>query len=181
MLAALLLFLAAFTLASAAPADLSKRYTGVLIQSHRSGLCLSRYGPPRFTNGVPIQTTDCQSADRWNINPGSGSVFLTGTNWALDAGTGRDNNEPVRIWTSYPGLFQQTWYYTNDHRLAITGGNQCLDESLPEGYRGLQTYQCTTGNTNQIFYILQNPPAITTPVKVVTKTATKSKAAEPTI
>lgn len=38
-----------------------------------------------------------------------------------------------------------SWYYTDDDRIAITGGNQCLDD---DGTR-LQTYQCTTGNTNQ--------------------------------
>lgn len=37
------------------------------------------------------------------------------------------------------------WYYTDDNRIAQTGGNQCLDE----GDNGIQTYQCTTGNTNQ--------------------------------
>jgi len=33
-----------------------------------------------------------------------------------------------QTWQSYPGLFQQTWYLTADGRIAITGGNQCLDE-----------------------------------------------------
>jgi hypothetical protein len=34
----------------------------------------------------------------------------------------------VQTWTSYPGLAAQTWYLTADGRIAITGGNQCLDE-----------------------------------------------------
>jgi hypothetical protein len=34
----------------------------------------------------------------------------------------------VQTWTSYPGLAAQTWYLTIDGRIAITGGNQCLDE-----------------------------------------------------
>lgn len=55
------------------------------------------------------------------------------------------NNQGLKLWTCYPGLFQQTWYYTDDRRIAITGGNQCLDE----GTNGVQTYQCTPGNTNQ--------------------------------
>ena len=37
------------------------------------------------------------------------------------------------------------WYLTGDNRIAITGGTMCLDE----GDNGPQTYQCTTGNTNQ--------------------------------
>ena len=40
---------------------------------------------------------------------------------------------------------RDSWYFTDDKRIAITGGNQCLDDSGS----GLQTWQCTTGNTNQ--------------------------------
>ncbi|WVQ80077.1 hypothetical protein IAT38_002178 [Cryptococcus sp. DSM 104549] len=159
--------LSALALTSAAPTGpspaLSKRYSGVLIQSFHSGLCLSRYGP-RPTDGTPVQTVDCQYADRWDISPGSGSIIVTGTNYALDAGTGTENNEPVKIWTSYPGLFQQTWYYTDDNRIAITGGDQCLDEAYAAGHGGLQTYQCTTGNTNQIFTVIEEAPVTSTAV-----------------
>ena len=42
-----------------------------------------------------------------------------------------------------------SWYLTDDNRIAITGGDQCLDE----GDQGIQTWQCTTGNTNQVFYV----------------------------
>ena len=38
-----------------------------------------------------------------------------------------------------------SWYFTDDDRLAITGGVQCLDE----GDNGVQTYSCETGNGNQ--------------------------------
>ena len=38
-----------------------------------------------------------------------------------------------------------SWYLTGDNRIAITGGNQCLDEDATN----VQIYQCTTGNTNQ--------------------------------
>lgn len=48
-----------------------------------------------------------------------------------------------------------SWYLTGDNRIAITGGNQCLDE----GDNGPQTYQCTTGNTNQSAYIHYHPRA----------------------
>lgn len=41
--------------------------------------------------------------------------------------------------------FDTSWYLTPDNRIAITGGDQCLDQ----GDNGPQTYQCTTGNTNQ--------------------------------
>ena len=37
------------------------------------------------------------------------------------------------------------WYYTDDNRIAQTGGTQCL----VEGTNGIQTYQCSPGNNNQ--------------------------------
>ncbi|WVF69500.1 hypothetical protein IAT40_004277 [Kwoniella sp. CBS 6097] len=147
-------FLAALSLTSASPTPtrthLDKRYDGVRIQSYRDGTCLTPYGP-RLYDGIQVRTTQCQYAPRWDISPGSGSVILHDTGYALDAGTGRDNNEIVKMWTSYPGLFQQTWYLTDDQRIAITGGDQCLDQG--DNY-GTQTYRCTTGNTNQVWNIL---------------------------
>lgn len=51
----------------------------------------------------------------------------------------------LQIWQSYPGLFQQTFYWTDDNRLAITGGNQCITNT-PSG----PSYQpCGTGNADQ--------------------------------
>ncbi|KAK8847670.1 hypothetical protein IAR55_005529 [Kwoniella newhampshirensis] len=146
-----LLIIALFVLltTSAAPTSntniLVKRYTGVKIQSYRDGLCLRPTGV-RWGDGTQVLSTTCDMGALWDINPGSGSLVLSGTTLALDAGTGTENKEIVKLWTSYPGLYQQTWYLTTDDRIAITGGNQCLDE----GPDGPQTYQCTTGNTNQI-------------------------------
>ncbi|KGB75524.1 hypothetical protein I307_00799 [Cryptococcus deuterogattii 99/473] len=135
-------------LVSATP--FTKRYSGAKIQSYRDGKCLSPNSND-YSNGVQVVTVNCDQAKTWDINPGSGSVILHGTNFALDAGTGADNNEIVKIWTSYPGLFQQTWFLTGDKRIAITGGNQCLDE----GDSGPQTYQCTPYNTNQVWNVLE--------------------------
>lgn len=45
--------------------------------------------------------------------------------------------------------FGTSWYLTPDNRIAITGGDQCLDQ----GDNGPQTYQCTTGNTNQSMFL----------------------------
>lgn len=57
----------------------------------------------------------------------------------------------VKIWTCYPGLKQQQWYYTNDNRLALTGQGLCLD--LPSGntanFQQLQVWACGNGNANQ--------------------------------
>ncbi|WVQ94379.1 hypothetical protein IAU59_001458 [Kwoniella sp. CBS 9459] len=157
LLALLPLLLLPFTEAN--PVNV-KRYSGVKIQSYRSRKCLSPAGNgPNYNDGTQVITVDCANAKTWDINPGSGSIILHGNGKAIDAGTGRDNNEIVKLWTSYPTLFQQTWYLTGDARIAITGGDQCLDE----GDNGPQTYKCTTGNTNQIWYIVNGdnpqPPA----------------------
>ncbi|WVQ75575.1 hypothetical protein IAR50_005202 [Cryptococcus sp. DSM 104548] len=133
------------------PRDISKRATNMRIKSYRDGTCLTPAGA-KWGIGTAVTTGDCSTAPTWTISNGTGSIILEPTNTvpqlALDAGTGADNNEALKIYTSYPGLFQQTWYYTDDLRIAITGGDQCLDQ----GDNGPQTYQCTTGNTNQIWY-----------------------------
>ena len=124
---------------------LNKRYTNSVIQSGRNGQCLSLPAGVSASNGVGLVTTSCNTATRWDINPGSGSVIVSGTNFALDAGVPQGNNAIAKVWQSYPGSPQQTWFLTTDNRIAVTGGNQCLDQ----GDNGPQTYQCTTGNTNQ--------------------------------
>ncbi|WWD22620.1 hypothetical protein CI109_107113 [Kwoniella shandongensis] len=162
----LLSFLA---LASASPLALTKRYSGVKIQSYRDHKCLSPISDST-SDGTLVTTVDCANAKTWDINPGSGSVILHGVGLALDAGTGADNNEIVKLWTSYPTLFQQTWYLTGDNRIAITGGNQCLDE----GDNGPQTYQCTTGNTNQIWNIIEGGGSGPVPSASVSPSASAS-------
>ncbi|WWC86610.1 uncharacterized protein L201_001487 [Kwoniella dendrophila CBS 6074] len=162
----IILILATFIL-SVTSSPLEKRYTGVRIQSYRDGKCLSP-ASTNFANDVQVISVNCSQALRWNINPGSGSIILQqNTNFVLDAGTGTDNNEIVKLWQSYPTLFQQTWYLTTDQRIAITGGNQCLDE----GPNRPQTYQCYTGNTNQIWNILQGNNLGTTPIPLPTPSA----------
>lgn len=81
-------------LVSATP--FTKRYSGAKIQSYRDGKCLSPNSND-YSNGVQVVTVNCDQAKTWDINPGSGSVILHGTNFALDAGTGADNNEIVKV------------------------------------------------------------------------------------
>lgn len=144
-LLAVVALLPSFAVAS----PMQKRYTNQVIKSYRTGTCLTLQGGVQIVDGSLLRVGDCATATRWDISPGSGSVIVSGTNFALDAGTNPHNNVPAKVWTSFPGLTQQTWYLTPDNRIAITGGNQCLDE----GDNGPQTYQCTTGNTNQIWYV----------------------------
>jgi len=155
-------FFAILPLTLAAPFE---RATSQVIAAGRDGLCLSLAGGKGTTpsNGVAVISLPCDQASLWDINRGSGSVLISGTGFALDAGTNPGNNGALKVWQSYPGLYQQTWYYTDDNRIAITGGTQCLDE----GTNGIQTYTCTTGNTNQIFFARQagvTPPPVSSSV-----------------
>lgn len=70
---------------------IAKRADNQLIQSSVSGRCLS---PASGAQGVAsgaigietnVVTIDCSTAADWNIRPGSGSVILSGTDYALEA------------------------------------------------------------------------------------------------
>ncbi len=109
-----LALLALLPFISASPTPLQKRYTGVLIRSGRQDAkgqdqCLSlRPGFP-VTDGSFVYGEPCWKATKWDINPGSGSVLVSGhPNFALDAGSKPGNFERMKVWTSYPGLMQQT-------------------------------------------------------------------------
>jgi hypothetical protein len=105
----LLTLLPFLALTSASP--LSKRYHGVVIQAGRDGLCISPdvSSASLVTDGTPVVAKACSEALSWDIAPGSGSVVLHGNNgFALDAGSAPGNNQGLKVWTSYPGLYQQT-------------------------------------------------------------------------
>lgn len=59
----------------------------------------------------------------------------------------------MKIWQCYSGLAAQTFYYTDDNRVAVEGKGQCLD--LPSGSltngNVIQTWGCSTGNNNQVW------------------------------
>ncbi|ODO00433.1 hypothetical protein I350_07073 [Cryptococcus amylolentus CBS 6273] len=132
------------TLTQAFP--LTKRHDAVKIRSRRNDQCLTpspSSDTDTYTNGTPLTTVNC--------------TFAKLLPWTPDLG-----KRIMKIWHSYPGLFQQTWYRTYDQRIAIFGGDQCLDL----GDDGPQThvlfspspspspcllYECTDGNTNQIW------------------------------
>jgi hypothetical protein len=74
-----------------------KRANNQLIVSSRDNLCLSPVGGAaavstgQVGNGTPLITMDCNNAAGWDISPGSGSVILTGTTFAMDAGVPGNN------------------------------------------------------------------------------------------
>lgn len=102
MLASLFAVLPLLALVSASP--VVKRADSRLIQSGRSnGYCLSVQGGRQavadgnFNNGTPVTTLLCSVASFWDISPGSGSVVVSGTNYALDIGLQPGNNGPVKV------------------------------------------------------------------------------------
>lgn len=101
MLAALFAILPLLALTSASP--IAKRQSNVLIQSGRNGQCLSVQGgrqavsAGQLGNDTPVITVDCSSASFWDISRGSGSVLVTGTNYALDLGLNPGNNGNVKV------------------------------------------------------------------------------------
>jgi hypothetical protein len=86
----------------------AKRYTNQVIKSGRTGTCLTLQGGVQTVDGSLLGVGDCATATKWDINPGSGSVIVSGSNFALDAGVSPHNNVPAKVWTSFPGSPQQT-------------------------------------------------------------------------
>lgn len=104
----LLVALAATAPAIASPIHLnlntiSKRANNQLIYSNRDQKCLCPAGGAaavmagQVNAGTPVVALDCASAAGWDINPGSGSVVLTGTALALDAGVNPSNNGALKV------------------------------------------------------------------------------------
>jgi hypothetical protein len=106
----LLALLPLVALTNASPTSLQKRYTQVKIRAGRDGLCLT--AAPKTGIGSQVFSTNCANALTWTINPGSGSVLLGDGSGspplALDAGENPGNNGALKVWQSYPGLYQQT-------------------------------------------------------------------------
>ncbi|KAJ7495530.1 G-X-X-X-Q-X-W domain-containing protein [Mycena latifolia] len=101
---------------------------------------------------------DCNGsqAQKWVIKRGKGSVQVAGTNYCLDAGSSPGNGVGMKIWQCFDGLAAQTWFYDGVRKtLTLYNEGQCLD--LTDGdltnSRQTQTWQCTAGNTNQLWDI----------------------------
>jgi len=93
MLAVALLPLLA-VLASASPI---KRFSGVQILSGRDGKCLTVDTTQTPSNGLAVTSGNCVTASTWDISPGSGSIILHGTGFALDAGSTPGNNGALKV------------------------------------------------------------------------------------
>ncbi|KAL1762545.1 ricin B lectin domain-containing protein [Schizophyllum commune] len=119
-----------------------------------TGKCLDVQGNVQ-ANGTPVDIYDCNgsSGQKWVLSRGSTAVKLAGTNFCLDAGESFANGAGMKIWQCYSGLAQQSWYYTDDNRLAVESKGQCLDLTggILDNGKLMQTWTCTDGNTNQIW------------------------------
>jgi hypothetical protein len=83
------------------------------------------------------------SAHRW---------LTTRTGRCLDAGTNPHDGGALKLYTCYPGLAAQRWWFTYDERIALTGDtHQCVDYDNTPGGRGLQTWTCTDKDTHQVW------------------------------
>lgn len=104
---------------AAGPAVVQTQDTGVRIRADQSdNMCLSTTPKDGPSDGTLLSLRDCGilmggSTSNWIISPGSGSVILAGNHaggktFALDAGNPLVEGSTAKIWTSYPGLMQQT-------------------------------------------------------------------------
>jgi len=125
------------------------------IQPHGTpGKCMDVRGNVQ-EDGTPVQVFDCNGsgAQQWVLTHGNTQVKLAGTNFCLDAGSSPANFVGMKIWQCFEGLPQQSWFYTDDERIAVTNMGLCLD--VPNGNltneQQLQTFKCTDEDQNQEF------------------------------
>ncbi|ORX36966.1 ricin B lectin domain-containing protein [Kockovaella imperatae] len=105
----------------------------------------------QFYDGSPVGIAPCA----WTANqmwvysdPGVTSIQVAGQNYCIDFGdNGGYDGVPMKIWQCYPGLFQQTMYYTQDNHIAVYNGNQCLD--VKAGTQNVQGWQCSGPDVHQ--------------------------------
>jgi hypothetical protein len=94
---------------------IAKRGVKQLIQAGTSDMCLSTQGGADavirgdIQNGTPVVLESCDTAAPWDISPGSGSIILSGTTFALDLGLAPSNNGAVYVSTK---LLDYTTYTT---------------------------------------------------------------------
>ncbi|KAJ8486904.1 hypothetical protein ONZ45_g14516 [Pleurotus djamor] len=128
--------------------------SSVLHPNGNTGKCLEVKGTS-YANGSPVDINDCtgQANQMWALNAGTTQVQLVGTDWCLDAGSKPANGVHMKIWKCYQNLPAQTWFYTDDKRLAVKDKGQCLDLEGGKTSNGnfAQTWVCTDNNTNQVW------------------------------
>jgi hypothetical protein len=59
-----------------------------------------------------------------------------------------------------PDVRSRSFYYTDDQRIAVTGGTACLDQ-VAERPGSVQTWQCTSGDTHQAWTVTDAKATVT--------------------
>ncbi|KAF7760931.1 CAZyme family CBM13 [Agaricus bisporus var. burnettii] len=110
-----------------------------------------------YKDGTPVDIFECNGtpAQNWSLQPGTTKVKVAGKNFCLDAGKAPTNGTKLKIWTCYPNLPAQTWYYTDDKRISLKDSGFCMDLTggSNENYNPVQVWKCTNGNANQIWTV----------------------------
>ncbi|GHJ84556.1 hypothetical protein NliqN6_0958 [Naganishia liquefaciens] len=134
-------------------------------------------------NGQSVGAGPCSDEvsvfQSWIYTPGSTTIQvapnnLTETPFCIDFGTNLGSNgQYAKIWQCYEGLAAQSLYITDDNHIAVENGpGQCLDVQAESSSdtsgpypitKRLQTWDCTFGNTNQIFGFNETPGPIPGP------------------
>jgi hypothetical protein len=83
-------------LGRASPIARQDSSSSMLIESARDGKCLAPSSNV-LENGTQIISVDCGTAALWDIVQGSGSIILSGTNFAIDLGLQPGNNGPIYV------------------------------------------------------------------------------------
>ena len=96
-------------LALGAP-TVSKRAVSSVITAN-NGQCLGFTGSTDLADGTPVGNVDCGSSSviTWTFDVNTPtSLLASGSNFALDAGSTPGDFGKLKLWQSYPGLYQQT-------------------------------------------------------------------------
>ncbi|KAJ8486903.1 hypothetical protein ONZ45_g14514 [Pleurotus djamor] len=82
--------------------------------------CLEAKGSS-LANGTPVAINDCngKATQDWVLSSRTTQVKLAGTDFCLDAGSKPGDRVQMKLWKCYDNLPAQTWYATDDKRIAL--------------------------------------------------------------
>ncbi|KAF9531211.1 carbohydrate-binding module family 13 protein [Crepidotus variabilis] len=108
-----------------------------------------------YANGTPVQIYDCNGtpAQKWVIDHGQTKVRVAGTNFCLDRGETPGNGIGMKIWQCYENQPDQTWEYNASNQIGWDGTCVDLTNGVTTNGNQLQTWECATGNNNQVWAV----------------------------
>ncbi|KAJ8514796.1 hypothetical protein ONZ45_g7693 [Pleurotus djamor] len=155
--------------------------SSVLHPNGNTAKCLEVKGTS-YSNGTPVELNDCngKANQMWAFSPGTTQVHLADTDWCLDAGNDPADGVQMKIWQCYQNLPAQTWYYTDDNRLAVKDKGECLDLEGGKTFNGnlVQTWKCTDNNINQVWTRGSTTPSSSTSTSSAASSTATSRPAQ---